>query len=145
MFENPPPTDEPLSTYLPKEHVRLEFARCLQAALIRKQWNQSDLARQAALHAPDQKFGRDLVSGYIRGRILPSPVHLDCLCKALNMTVDELMPGGLPRAGGERMLPPLKMQVVGDNRVLLQINQVVDQSVAMKVFTLITQGRGNSG
>lgn len=144
MFNNPPPSNDPLPAYAPKAHVRMEFARRLQAAMIRKKWNQSELARQAALFSADKKFGRDLVSGYIRGRILPSPVHLDCLCQALGMRTDELMPaGGLPRAG-EDLAPPLKMQDVGNNRVLLQINQVVDLPIALKVLTLI-QGSNGGG
>jgi transcriptional regulator with XRE-family HTH domain len=54
----------------------LEFARRLTAARMRKHWNQSELARQAAPHSNDGIFGRALVSSYERGRMFPNPLHL---------------------------------------------------------------------
>jgi transcriptional regulator with XRE-family HTH domain len=51
--------------------MRKEFARRLASARKRKGWNQSELARQAALHVKDGKFGRALVSGYERTRSRP--------------------------------------------------------------------------
>jgi hypothetical protein len=70
----------------------LIFARNLQAALVDKGINQSVLAREAARHMPDKKFGRDLISNYVRARILPSPTHLRALSKVLGKSEEALLP-----------------------------------------------------
>jgi hypothetical protein len=59
-----------LTDHAPREAVRREFARRLQKAIVEKGWNQSEMARQSALHMPDKTFGRDLISGYLRGLYL---------------------------------------------------------------------------
>ncbi len=138
MYFNQSPAGVDLPSFAPKEQIRAEFARRVQAAMIRKGWNQSETARQAALHIPDKRFGRDLVSGYVRGRILPSPVHLNALCRALGTTPEEIMPsGGLPSAG--EVSSPLKMEDIGEGRVLLQVNQVVDMGTALKILHLLQE------
>jgi transcriptional regulator with XRE-family HTH domain len=114
--------------------IKLDFGRRLQSELIKRGWNQSELARQAALHTPDSKFGRDLISGYIRGRILPSPVHMQALAKALGKTPDELLP--LP-SGQMETASPIQTTDLGNNRVALQIKQVVDWSIALQILQLL--------
>jgi transcriptional regulator with XRE-family HTH domain len=132
MPNRPKIEDEPLPSYAPKELIRMEFGRRLQAELIRRGWNQSELARQAGLHMPNKFFGRDLVSGYIRGRILPGPLHLNALCKALHKEPAELLPSEASASGANES--PIKTQDMGNNRVLLQVNQVVDWPVALQVL-----------
>lgn len=65
--------------------VRAAFARRVLNARIKKGWNQSELARQAALHMPDGRFGRDSISKYEKATHLPYPVQLDALAKALGI------------------------------------------------------------
>lgn len=121
------------AAYTPKEILRNEFGRRLQAELIRKGWNQSELARQAGLHMPNKHFGRDLVSGYIRGKILPSPVHMHALCAALGKKPEDFLPPGATLPDNA----PIKTQELGDGRVMLQINQIVDWSVALEVLRVL--------
>ena len=133
-------TPQPRDVYAPKELMRAEFGRRLQAELIRKGWNQSELARNAGLHMPDKHFGRDLVSGYVRGKILPGPIHMDALCKALGKKPEDLLPAGANAAPENA---PIKTQSIDENRVLLQVNQVVDWPVALKILELL-KGTGGT-
>lgn len=122
--------------YAPKELMRAEFGRRLQNELIRKGWNQSELARHASLHMPEKYFGRDLISGYIRGKILPGPIHMDALCKALGKKPEDLLPAGATAAANSESAP-IRTQSIDENRVLLQVNQVVDWPVALKILELL--------
>lgn len=125
--------------YTPKEMVRMEFGRRLQAELIKHGWNQSELSRRAGVHMPNKYFGRDLVSSYIRGKILPGPIHMNALCKALGKKPEDLLPAGAtttPEAA------PIRTQSVDENRVLLQVHQVVDWPVALKILAIL---KGENG
>jgi len=135
-FVNPKPTDS-LPRLAPKDAVKTEFARRLQAAMISKGWRQSELARRAEQHLPHgRKFGRDSVSLYIRGKTLPSAVFLHALCKALGKEPEELLPTrGMPAAGDAN--PPLDVRDLDDGNVWLRVNQAVPWPIALKVLELL--------
>lgn len=65
--------------------IKAEFARRLQTAMVGRGWNQSELARRASeclpKPAPGQTrghaIGRDLISHYVRGAMLPGPSNLE--------------------------------------------------------------------
>jgi len=65
--------------------TRAEFGRRLQSLMLKKGWNQSDLARKVGI-------GRDSVSQYVRGRSIPSPPNLDKLAGVLGIEKDVLFP-----------------------------------------------------
>lgn len=65
--------------------TRAEFGRRLQSLMLKKGWNQSDLARKVGI-------GRDSVSQYVRGRSIPSPSNLDKLAGVLGIEKDVLFP-----------------------------------------------------
>lgn len=116
--------------------VLAEFASRLQHHMTRKGWNQSETARQAALHMPDKKFGRDNVSNYVRGLVMPGPLHLEALAKALGVKPDDLLPHReAPNA--EQSVSPVTMTESGDGRVWLRINQTTDYKTALKVLSLL--------
>lgn len=136
-FHNAAPTGEALSETAPVDMIRAEFAKRLQAAMTKKGWTQSELSREAAKHSTDKKFGRDLISQYVRQRILPGPKHLHAMCKALGVEPTDLLPVRAIGRGDREPLPPMRLQGAGDGRVLLQINQTVDTAVALKIVQLL--------
>ncbi len=126
--------------------IRGEFARRLQNAMIQKGWSQSDLARFATQHlpkpTPGQKRGnsgirRDLISRYIAGIMLPNPVILDALAKALDVEPGDLMPPVVP---GVRTDPaPFEFRAMPDGRVFVRVAQPVSRQTARKILDLLTE------
>ena len=100
--------------------------------------NQSETARRAELHMPNGKFGRDNVSGYVRGRVLPDPIRLKALAAVFDCDPDELLPAkGIPRVD-ERM-PSLEMRDGGDGMAWVRINQALPWPVALQIAKLISE------
>lgn len=132
------PTDLP--TGAPTDAVKMDFARRLQRAMVEKGWNQSELARRAAKFAPGEKFIRDNVSKYMRGKVLPGPVHLSALCKAIGKKPEDLLPiRGL--SGGPESSVPFAVTDAGDGQMWLRINMAVSWDTAMKIQQLIRSGK----
>ena len=71
---------------------RTEFGRRLQKALNDKGWTQSELARRIASKLPTFRIGRDNVSKWVRGKVLPLPPALEAICKVLEMETRDLLP-----------------------------------------------------
>lgn len=125
----------------PRDAVKVEFAYRLQQALVKRGWNQSELARQATRFLPEgQEFKRDAVSTYIRGSSLPGPALLHAMARALRMDPEELLPTrGIPSAADNN--PPEDVRGLADGRAWLRINQAVDWDVALKILAILkTQG-----
>lgn len=118
------------------------FAKNLQAAMIRKGWNQSELARRASERlprpAPGQKrgkaIGRDLISHYIRGLMLPGPANLEAIAEALGVKSGDLMP-----AAGHLEQTPFEMRGTQDGRMYLRIARTVNQETAMKIMAILAE------
>ena len=127
------------------QSIKAEFARRLQTAMVRLGWNQSELARRASDNlpkpAPGQKrghaIGRDLISHYVRGAMLPGPTNLQALAKALGVKPADLMPSGVPSAGQEPS--PFEIKEQADGRMYLRISRTVDQDTAMKIMSLLAE------
>lgn len=125
--------------------VKLEFARRLQSAMIRKGWNQSELSRRASAFlpkpTPGQKrghsgIGRDLISHYIRGLMLPGPANLNALAQALGVEPADLMPTvGQPQIGDV----PLEVKAMDGDRMYLRIARSVSTDTAMKIMQLLRE------
>lgn len=121
-----------------KRALNQGFSRKLQAAMVARGWNQSDLARQAAIHMPDKKFGRDNVSKYLKGTTTPLPLHLNALSKALGMSPEDLLPDrGRILAIDMEDNPSLAMRAAGEGTVFLRINQTVPTPTALKIVELL--------
>jgi transcriptional regulator with XRE-family HTH domain len=71
---------------------RREFGRRLQMELNDKGWTQSELARRIAPLLPNSRTGRDNVSKWVRGKVLPLPPALYAICKILEMETSDLLP-----------------------------------------------------
>jgi transcriptional regulator with XRE-family HTH domain len=125
----------------PREVILRDFGRRLQSAIADKGWNQSELARRAAIHMPDGKFGRDNVSNYVRGSVLPGPAHLEAMAKALGVKQTDILPSrGVPSVDAN--LPEFEMRNAGAGKAWLRINQQVDFDVALQIAGLL-RGQGD--
>jgi hypothetical protein len=95
-YLNTPP--DPKIDRAPRHVVRREFAKRLSGLLRAKRWNQSDLARAMYGETTESRTGkrvargRDNVSGWIRGEVLPSDREMANLCHALEVDRGELVP-----------------------------------------------------
>jgi transcriptional regulator with XRE-family HTH domain len=112
----------------------LEFARRLTVARMRKHWNQSELARQAALHSNDRIFGRALVSNYERGRMFPNPFHLKALATALGISPNDLVPSA---PNFDDIAPQIETKDLGGGMMLLRVNQSVPWPIGIKILELL--------
>lgn len=123
----------------PKDAVKVEFARRLQAAIVQKGWNQSEAAREAEKHMPKGKsFGRDSISHYIRATILPGPVKLKALCDALGKTKEELIPSRGFREVGDNN-PTMDVRDTGDGNLWLRINRPVRRAAGFKIMQILAE------
>jgi transcriptional regulator with XRE-family HTH domain len=131
--------------------VRAEFARRLQDAMVHKGWTQSDLARFASRHVPkpspgqklgNRGIGRALISRYISGEMLPNPVYLEALARALDVEPGDLIPAVVP---GVRNDPaPFELRALPDGRVFIRVAQPVSQKIARKILDLLTEDNNQS-
>ena len=93
-----PPPSGTVSSAAPPEAIRMEFARRLQAALSERGWTQSELARSMAPLLKHSRLGRDNISKYVRGKVLPLPPALEAMAKVLEMKTSELLPARATRS-----------------------------------------------
>jgi transcriptional regulator with XRE-family HTH domain len=132
-----PPLSGAVSAASP-EAIRMEFARRLQAALNERGWTQSELARRMAPMLKDSRLGRDNISKYVRGKVLPLPRSLEAMAKVLEMKTSELLPArATPAAGAE--YPPLSVKDVGEGRVWLQINSTVSWRKGLEILRIMRE------
>ena len=121
----------------PKDVAALEFARRLQAAMAKKGWNQSELAREASKFMPEgKKIHRDTISVYINTKSMPGRERLEAIAKALGVEAVELLPNKV-RPMSRNIQPPIEARDLGDGNVWLRINQSVSWGVAIKILELI--------
>lgn len=139
-YQNPPPGLVAPPPWAPIEAIRQDFASHLQAHMLRKGWNQSELARQAGLHMPSGKMGRDVVSGYLRGRNLPGPPHRKAICAALGISSEDLGHTILPTATGANA-PPLLVTSAGDGYSWVRINMTLPADVGLRIQQLVENAR----
>lgn len=122
------PTDEALR---PKHLTKQEFGQRVYKLMIRKGWNQSELARQAGI-------ARDSVSTYVRGISLPEPLNLERLAKALGVSATELLPNATEAAIDEDV-PSLELKIshLNSQRAWLRVNRLVSTAAALKIVEIL--------
>lgn len=89
---------------------------------------------------PTKKFNRDNISKYEKAMVLPLPVQLNALAKALGKSAEELLPEaahGLTTAMGETSAIALQTVEGDSDHAWLRINQKVDMGVAFKILELL--------
>jgi transcriptional regulator with XRE-family HTH domain len=131
---------------------RDRFARTLTNIRIEKGWNQSDVAREAMKFVPRDnhgrplfQIGRDSISKYAKGKVLPRPEHLEPIARALGVERALLLSGRHPSsppaapAADPDVPPAIRVTSQPDGRVLLQINKPVDMDTATKILGLLKE------
>jgi transcriptional regulator with XRE-family HTH domain len=114
----------------------MDFARRVQGELNRNGWTQAELARRMAPLLKDSRVGRDNISKYVRGKVLPLPHHLEAMAKALGVESRDLLPTRAPRATAEEN-PPFDMRAIDGDRAWLRVNQPVPWPIAIKIAALL--------
>ena len=131
-----PPVQETEIDLTPRHLTKQEFGKRLYELMIKKGWNQSDLARHA-------KLGRDSISTYVRGIAFPEGKNLEKLCQALGVKREDLLPNTVEEAM-DREHPSMEIKVSHSDpsKCWLRINRMVSTATAAKVFELINAERG---
>ncbi len=116
----------------PKMAIRLEFGRRLRKALQDKGWKQIDLA-----NATD--IGRDSISGYTRGRVLPDNDRLSVICKALGQRPEELVPHyGMDERTAD-LMPALEVKQADQaGMAWIRVNQMVSLDQVSRIMEILT-------
>lgn len=120
----------------PPEYVKREFAAKLAAFMLKKGWNQSELARQASKHLSDGELSRDNVSNYYRGKHLPNESRLLAIAKALGIDPEELLPPGAAPSASDQA-PKFDMKDLGDGMVYLRVNDRYPWDKVLKVMQIL--------
>lgn len=125
----------------PPEAIRMEFARRLQNAMNERGWTQAEMARRVAPLLKNRRLGRDNISKYVRGKVLPLPVALDAICKVLDLKTSDLLPvRATPVASQE--YPPINIRMSPDSDMgWLQINMALPFDTIVGIQQLINDAR----
>lgn len=132
--DTPSSPAHPRTAYRESREAEMKiFSRRLWRLMVAAGWNQSELARRSGV-------GRDMISGYVRGRHMPDPPHAQKLADALGVPIEDLFPSAseadLPGLAIKEA-PPLELRATGDGKAMLHVNLELPMSVALKVLTLI--------
>jgi transcriptional regulator with XRE-family HTH domain len=122
----------------------MDFAKRLQDRLNDKGWTQSELARRMAPLLKESRIGRDNISKYVRGKVLPLPPALEAMAKVLGVESKDLLPTRATQGAADE-LSPLDVRDIGAGRVWLQVNQAVDWDVALDVMKRLREGSKGGG
>lgn len=119
--------------------ARREFSKRLRSMMVEAGFNQSDLARAASKHLPKGKeMGRDSVSGYVRGRSIPTPVFLNAIAQSLRCKPEDLIPELMMAADSYNESKYSLNAVAGDPRMVwLKINNAVPVEAALKILEIM--------
>ena len=128
--------DEPQHPKAPAGQIKQDFADRLEVEMLRKGWNQSETARQAALHMKSGQFNRDNISNYAKGRHFPGPVHMRALCSALGVEPRDLAPSGRAHSA-EEAAPRMIMKDLGDGTIFVQINKQLPAEKAFRILGIM--------
>ncbi len=121
-----------------------EFARRLHTAMIAKGMNQSDLARATwkkdtvDKRGYSQPVGKDRISVYLKGRVLPDAQNLKRLADALDMKVEDLAPvgGGAPV---DRDAPDFVFSPAAGGYMLVELKYVMPAEDAATIMGIIAR------
>lgn len=115
----------------PKMAIRLEFGRRFRDAMQKKGVKQIEVAEGTAI-------GRDSISGYARGRVLPDGDRLEILCKYLGTTPEKLVPHyGVDERTAD-LMPALEIKQAETKGMLwIRVNQVVTLEQASRIMDIL--------
>lgn len=123
----------------PKALTKEEFGRRLYQAMMRKGWNQAELARRS-------DCPRDSISMYIRGKTLPLPLALGKLADALGLDPLELLPNHVESAIDEDNPSfEIKQSPNTPNTAWLRVNRLVTITAALKIADILANDNVTDG
>lgn len=131
------PSSDRGSPLTPEAMSKQEFGRRLQMLLNERNWSQADLARQVE-SITGKKMGRDAISTYINGRSFPTPASLNQLCKAFDMTREDLFPNALINATQDEH-PAFEMRVPSGQpgKAWVRLNRLMSFETAAEIARLL--------
>lgn len=129
MARKPPHRDQHEED--PKHALKMVFGRSLYRAMVAKGLNQSELGRRVGIQ-------RDSISYYINGKNLPGPENMKKLCKALDVTLDQLIPASsihpLMMASDA---PDIEVKSRPDGKVWISLNKALNFRTVNEIMKLI--------
>ena len=111
--------------------TRAEFGKRLQSLMLKKGWNQSELARKCDL-------GRDSISQYVRGRSIPTPRNLNKLAGILGVEATALFPNYDAQTNAiEAATVEIKSIDSDAEHMWLRVNMKVPAEKALEVLKIL--------
>lgn len=138
------PSAETAGATAVERHELATFSETLHRELLARGWSQSDLAKKiwneerTDSRGYTSVVGRDRVSSWVRGRVLPDPKSLKRIADALDMSAEDLAPN-LTAAAVSKQEPTLGITAVAGrhDQVLLQVRMLVPLKVAVDVAGIL--------
>jgi transcriptional regulator with XRE-family HTH domain len=141
-FYNPPPGNPPPAG-APPDAIRMDFARRLQSALVQKGWTQSELARRVAPLLKNSRLGRDNISKYVRGKVLPLPPALNAIARVLDLDVTELLPQGRAPSAVESERPPFEIKTLEEGEMAwIHLSMALPFTTCLEIRRLVREALG---
>lgn len=128
----PPPSDDETAGVV--QDAKIEFARRLSRLMAKHGLGNIEMAR--GLELQGVKAHPSLISGYKRGRYLPSPARIEALANVLAVRPSDLMP---PISAVLEAPRGFELAPLADGRVRLRVNQSVSQDQARAVALILGQ------
>lgn len=120
----------------PKEAIRHQFGRRLRQIMVEKGVRQIDIATATGI-------GRDSISGYARGRVIPDHDRLDQICEFLGTTKEKLVPHYGVDSRDVDLMPAFEVkQADKDGHLWLRINQAVTFQAFAEIVEVLRKHGG---
>lgn len=117
----------------PQMRIRMEFGRRFRQAMADKGVRQIDVSNHT-------KIGRDSISGYARGRVLPVGDRLQEICDYLGTTPEKLVPHyGVDQMTAELMPAFEVKQADVAGMAWVRINQSITLDKVVRIMEILQQ------
>jgi transcriptional regulator with XRE-family HTH domain len=130
------------------EGERKAFGQLLRQLMTDKGVTGADLARRANKYISSGKgMDRSMISWYVNGRSVPTPVSLSAIAKVLDVDPQLMLPRSHNQKPGESAGPPtastsgrdVRLSLEGGNTMHLMINTRVPAETGWKIVELLKE------
>lgn len=118
------------TSVLPKTARNQEFGKRLREIMEKKKVQQYEVADAL-------QIGRDSMSGYARGRIMPLRGRLEEIAKYLKVDPTELVPHFGMDISNNELAPHFDLKIGEDGTAWLAINQRLPADIALEIAALV--------